>query len=81
MASKKANKVAIVPLPDKKSIQSIRLDFSCASQSEPIPIELPAHLAKSVAEAILEVLDAGNSPSQPTRAPSCGRVKLRIVKT
>lgn len=80
MASKKVRKVTIVPLPDKKSIQSIRLDFFCASQSEPIPIELPARLAKSLGDGILEVLGAGNTPSPATRARVGGKPKLRIVK-
>ncbi len=80
MASKKASKVTIAPLPDKRSVQSIRLDFFCASQSEPISIELPARLAKGLGDAILEVLAAGNSRPPPTRAPSGGRPKLRIVR-
>jgi hypothetical protein len=75
-----AAKKSITPLPDKKSIKSIRLDFFCASQSEPTPIELPARLAKSLCESILEVLDAGNTPPPPNLVPSGGRAKLTIVK-
>jgi hypothetical protein len=80
MASKNASRVTIIPLPDKKSIQSIRFDFFCATRSEPISIELPARLAKGLGDGILEVLGAGNTPSPATRARVGGKPKLRIVK-
>lgn len=75
-------KVTVVPLPDKRSVRSIRLDFACANQSEPIRLELPARLAKGVAEAIFEVLRAGNSPPPPSPVPEGRRKKpkLWIVK-
>jgi hypothetical protein len=75
-----AYKVHINPLPDKKSVRSIRLDFFCAIQCEPIQVELPARLAKGVADAILEVLNAGKNPPRPSRARAVGKPKLRIVK-
>jgi hypothetical protein len=80
MATKQPNKVTISPLPDKKSVQSIRLDFFCASLSVPIQVELPSKLARGVAESILEVLNAGSSPPQPSRARAGGKPKLRVVK-
>lgn len=74
--------VTIIPLPDQTSLKSIRLDFSCATQSAPIQLELPASLAKGVAEAILEVLGTHNDPSPPIPSPSGahGKPKLWIVK-
>jgi hypothetical protein len=80
MASKRSDKVTINPLPDKKSVQLIRLDFFCASLSSPIQVELASKLARGVAESILEVLDVGNSPSPPSRARAVGPPKLRRVK-
>jgi hypothetical protein len=80
MPSKRSDKVTISPLPDKKSVRSIRLDFFCASLSAPIQVELPAKLARGVAESLLEVLDAGSNRPQPSRARAGGKPKLRIVK-
>jgi hypothetical protein len=80
MATKQPNKVTISPLPDKKSVQSIRLDFFCASLSAPIQFEFSSKMARGVAESILEVLNAGSNPAQPSRARAVGKPKLKIVK-
>lgn len=80
MPSNKSDKVTISPLPDKKSVQSIRLDFFCASQSSPIQIELPSKLARAAAKAILEVLGPDNNPPQSIRGRAAGKPKLKIVR-
>lgn len=82
MSAGQVREVTVVPLPDKRSVRSIRLDFLCANQSEPIRLELPARLATAVAETIFEVLRAGNSPPPPSPVPAGRRKKpkLRVVK-
>lgn len=75
--------VTIKPVPDRTSVQSIRLHFLCANQSEPTVIEFPAREARFFADSLLEVLNAGgNTPTPSTRALSGarGKPKLRIVR-
>ena len=82
MATKEASTVTITPLPSKKSIQSIRLDFLVSNRSESISIEISAKGAERLATGVLQVLRSGNSPVPPSPVPSGGRQKpkLRIVK-
>jgi hypothetical protein len=68
-------------LPDKKSIQLIRLDFHASKESESISAEISAKVAEHFAQAVLQVLRSGNIPPPSTRAPSGARPKLRIVKS
>lgn len=81
MSVKNASKVTIKPLPDKTSVQSIRLDFLVSKESEPTLIQLQSKLARALAESILEVLGSDNAPIRPTRAPKGGRPTLKIVKS
>jgi hypothetical protein len=82
MSEGQVKQVTVVPLPDKRAVRSIRFDFVCSNPSEPIQLELPARLAKGVAEAIFELLRVGNNHPPPSPAPAGRRkkTKLSIVK-
>jgi hypothetical protein len=71
----------ITPLPDRTSIQSIRLDFVFSNPAESISVELPTKLAKGVAETLSQVVRSGNNPTPTSPGPSGARPKLRIVKS
>ena len=71
--------ITIKILPDKKRVR-LRFETVGASPYESIEFELTSILALGFASETLKLLSPGRTRSPPSRDPSGGRPKSRIVK-